>query len=36
MRLLFALILAVAVGAASPPKAIDSDPVALIEAISQT
>jgi hypothetical protein len=36
MRLLFALILAVAVGAASPPKAIDSDPVALIEAIYQT
>jgi Protein of unknown function (DUF3828) len=36
MRLLLALILAVAVGAASPPKAIDSDPVCLITAIYQT
>jgi hypothetical protein len=36
MRLLLALILAVAVGAASPPKAIDSDPVSLITAIYQT
>ena len=36
MRLLLALILAVAVGAASPPNAIDSDPVSLITAIYQT
>jgi hypothetical protein len=36
MRLLLALILATAVGAASPPKAIDSDPVSLITAIYQT
>ena len=36
MRLLLALILAVAVGAASPPKAIDSDPVLLIKAIYQS
>ena len=36
IRLLLALILAVAVGAASPPKAIDSDPVTLIAAIYRT
>ena len=36
MRPLLALILAVALGAASPPKASDSDPVALIAAIYQT
>jgi hypothetical protein len=36
MRLLLALILAVAVGGASPPKTIDSDPVSLITAIYQT
>src|SRR5262245_64833167 len=36
MRVLLALILAIAVGAASPPKAIDSDPVSLITAIYQT
>ena len=35
MRPLLALILAIAVGAASPPKAIDSDPVSLITAIYQ-
>jgi hypothetical protein len=35
MRLLLALILAVAVGAASP-KAIDGDPVSLMTAIYQT
>ncbi len=36
MRVLLALILAIAVGAASPPKAIDGDPVSLITAIYQS
>ena len=36
MRPLLALILPIAVGAASPPKSIDSDPVSLITAIYQT
>lgn len=36
MRLLLALILAVAVGAASPPEGVDNDPVSLIAAIYQS
>src|SRR5262245_8650614 len=36
MRLLLPLILAIAVEGASPPKAIDSDPVSLITSICQT
>ncbi|MGD9502106.1 MAG: DUF3828 domain-containing protein [Methyloceanibacter sp.] len=36
MRFVLALVLAVAVGAAAPPEAADSDPVALIAAVYQT